>query len=135
MAADADDDHSPAASLFPTFSQHMQAVERAGSGGLGGGSAVVAARRAALSSLWQWLRLATAGAEADAEAAERLFQLYHSVTADQVNTLCAIIRRASVDGMENGVSQQAADRPAAAQPERRKRRLTALPPAQAGRLS
>ena len=114
-AADADDDLSPAAPLFPAFSQHMQAVERVGGGAVGrGGSAVVAARRAALSSLWEWLRRATAGAGTDEGAAERLRQLYRSVTAEQVALLCVIIRRASVDGMENGVSQRA-------QPERRKR--------------
>jgi len=122
---------SPASSLFPAFSQHMQLVEQAGGGTNGGGSAVVAARRAALSSLWEWLRLAGAGAEADAEAAARLHQLYRSVTAEQVALLCAIIRRASADGMENGVSQRRAARSAAAEPEQRKRRLTALSPAQA----
>lgn len=126
---DTDDDQSPAAPLFPVFSQHLQAVERAGGGTVGGGSAVVAARRAALSSLWQWLRQATAGAEADEEAAARLRQLYRSITAEQVSLLCAIIRRAGVDGMENGVSQRRAARPAArsaAELERRKTRPTAV---------
>jgi len=111
-AADApDDDPSPAAALFPTFSQHLQAVERAG-GGMAGGSMAVAARRAALSSLWEWLRQAGSDAEADGLAAERLHQLYRSVTADQVSLLCAIIQKASVDGMENGVSQRADSEPA-----------------------
>lgn len=106
-AADEDDDQSPAAPLFPAFSQHTQAVERAGGGG-GGGSMVVAARRAALSSLWEWLREARAGASVDAHVAKRICLIYYSVTADQVNTLCSIIYKASVDGMENGVSERRA---------------------------
>jgi hypothetical protein len=60
-----------------------------------------------LSSLWRWLRVAREGTEVDAQAAKRLHLLYRSVTADQVNTLCAVIDKASVDGMENGVSQRA----------------------------
>ena len=86
----------------------MQLVEQAGGGTNGGGSAAVAARRAALSSLWEWLREARAGASVDAHVAKRICLLYYSVTADQVNTLCTIIYKASVDGMENGVSERRA---------------------------
>jgi hypothetical protein len=110
----------------------MQLVERAGGGTNGGGPAVVAARRAALSSLWRWLRVAGSRTEVDAQAAKRIRLLYYSVTAEQVNTLCAIIYKASADGMENGVSQRRAARSAAAQPERRKRRLPALQLSESG---
>jgi hypothetical protein len=115
----------PTSPLFPAFSQHLHAVAWAGGSGAGGAE-VAAARRTALSSLWQWLQATWAQAEAGEGAVRRLILLYHSVTADQVALLCNVIRKAAVDGMEDEVSQRSADRSAAAEPEQRKRRLTAV---------
>jgi hypothetical protein len=104
-AAADDDSQSPASSLFPAFSQHLHGVEWAGGSGAGG-AAVAVARRTALSSLWQWLQAARSAAKASEGAARRLILLYRSVTAEQVKTLCNVIRRAAVDGKEDEVSQR-----------------------------
>jgi len=121
-AAHDDDSPSPAAPLLLAFSQRLHAVECAEGSGAGGAE-VAAARREALSSLWQWLHATRAQAEAGEGAARRLILLYRSVTADQVSLLCNVIRKATVDGMEDEVSQRRAGRSDAAESQRKKWRL------------